>query len=476
MARADLKRLLAKASPADRAALALLMTMRALARAWRKIARTEQLPPWDFLTNTWTTYTDSKTGETKPVRIFYLQGGRGSGKTWSGARMFAEMVLWFGGKDSQGRTREWLIVAPTFDAAWSVCVVGPSGILPVLGDQVVTAAYTRGMIILKSGAVIYVTGADTGAPRAQGRNLSGVWGDEIGLWRVRQWRMAWIESIRPALRIGPALAVMTGTPKQGHPLVQWMIKSERTFVRVIRTRDNRANLDPDALADLEAELAGSRLGRQELDGEFLTDVPGALWTLALIDEHRVDQVNLEDLREIIVGWDPAVTNKATSDEHGIIVVGRGHGTHPELFVLEDASGHYSPDEAVRKVAAVVNRWQATGAVVETNNGGDWIPSLVRQVSPDLVVKTVTATHGKQRRADRVVAVSEQGRLHLVGDQITSLDGATKFGRLVGQMTEWVEESDFSPDRMDGLVWACTYHLNASNTSAASGDGWHFELA
>lgn len=456
--------------PEDQQRLHALLKDRKHGSQWREQARPTQLPPWDWASNRWHMYTDTN-GVRMPYRIGYLQGGRGAGKTWAGANAFVEAVLWHGGYDTAGNPREWLIVGPTHDQAWSVCVAGPSGILARLGrDRVKSMNRQNGEVHLHSGAVIYVTGADTGAPRAQGKNLSGVWCDEVGMWRPRQWRTAWIESIRPALRIGPAVAIMTGTPKQGHPLVEWLRKSIRCRVVVTRTRDNEANLDAEALADLEAELGGTRLGRQELDGEFLTDVPGALWTLAMIDEHRVDTVDPNDIREIVIGWDPAM--KTSGDEHGIQVVGRGYGTHPHLYEFEDLSGHYTPDEACRVVAAAAERWGATCAVVETNNGGNWIPALVAQVTPHLIVKAVTATVGKARRADRLVAVSEQGRLHFVGDQYSdTVTGATKFARLIEQMTRWVEGSPDSPDRMDGLVWAGIYHLNAANPAPAATSGW-----
>lgn len=187
-------------------------------------------------------------------------------------------------------------------------------------------------------------------------------------------------------------------------------------------------------------MPGTRLGRQELEGELLSDTPGALWTLARIDQHRVDVV--PDMDRIVVGVDPAVTSGDDSDLTGIVVVGR---RGEDLFVLEDASGRYTPDEWARVAVGLVAQWKADRVVAEVNNGGDMVERVLRQVDPNLPYRAVHASRGKRVRAEPIAAIYEQGRAHHAGT----------FVELEDQLCEWTTDSGASPDRMDALVWAAT---------------------
>src|SRR5205814_6712517 len=138
-----------------------------------------------------------------------------------------------------------------------------------------------GELRLRNGSTIYGDGADDGAPTIQGFNLRGLWADEVGLWK--KWQMAWEESIRFAVRLAPSKIVATGTPKRGHPLVKALMDDAEIPKTLLRTMDNADNLDPRALADLIRLYGGTTLGRQELEGEVLDDVPGALWRRNLIE-------------------------------------------------------------------------------------------------------------------------------------------------------------------------------------------------
>jgi len=412
-------------------------------------ARTKQLPPWDF-----------RKADGIPVKRWYLRGGRGSGKTWAGARALAEVILWHGGADENGNHRSYGIVGPNFGYTQDTLVEGDSGLIIALGGEegphIEFYNRSKGIIYLKNGARVYTAGADNFGKGIEGKNMSAIWCDEVGLWSLRRWKYVWENAIRFAVRKNPSLYILTGTPKEGHPFVQELLKDPSVVKVVMATKENRA-LPPEQLAEWEQLYAGTRLGRQELDGEVLLDTPGALWSSAIIENHRIQSgLAPEDFLQIVVGWDPAVTSKGDSDEHGIIVAGQLPGDPAHYAILEDASGQYTPMEAVRRVADMYEKWGANTVVAETNNGGDMIGALLRTHTATIALTTVTATRGKRLRAEPVAALSEQGRLHMVGTH----------PKLEDQMTKWSPEAQGSPDRLDAMVWAVTALQEKGATSRA----------
>jgi len=408
-------------------------------------ARVAQTPPWKDNMN-----------EDGIYRKWYLRGGRGSVKTWAGSHALAEIILWHGGTDSNGDQRQYGIVGPDFRHTLETCMEGPSGLISALGGE--NGGYIRnfnratGDLHLENGAIVYVSGADSFGRRIEGKNLTSVWADEVGLWSLRRWQRTWEQAIQFAVRKKPSLYIMTGTPKQGHPLVQRLVADPTVKTVVMSTKDNKA-LDPEQLAQWEAAYAGTRLGRQELEGEVLMDTPGALWSIAQIESSRLE-VSPEDLVRIFIGWDPAVTSGENSDEHGIIVAGQIAGDPARFCVLEDGSGRYSPMEAVRKVTDLFEKWGADKVIAETNNGGDMIGALLRTGEVIIPYDKVTATRGKRLRAEPIASLSEQGRLHMIGAH----------PKLEEQMTTWSPEQPGSPDRLDAMVWAITALQEKSATS------------
>lgn len=391
---------------------------------WKRLRRPEQEPP----PGDW--------------RTWYLQGGRGSGKTRPAAETLAEWA-----EETIG---EWAVVAPTYGAARDVCIEGPSGLLLALGgvDGPNVANWNRslGELRLRNGSVIFADGADDGALRIQGKNLRGAWCDEVGLWR--QWDLAWNESLAFAVRLPPARIIATGTPKAGHGLVRLLVNDPAVPKSRLRTRDNLANLDAATVADLEHRFAGTRRGRQELEGEFLTDVDGALWTLGMIDASRVGKAHFDEDTELrlvraVVAIDPAVTSGEDSDETGIVVAARG--ADGDAYVLADRSGRFTPEGWGRRAVAAHHEFGCDRIIGEANNGGDLVESVLRTVDRSIPYRKVHASRGKRVRAEPIAALYEQGRVHHVG----------AFPELEDQMTTWTPESGESPDRMDALVWALT---------------------
>jgi Uncharacterized conserved protein len=391
---------------------------------WRLQARAEQLPPAEW-------------------RTWYVRGGRGSGKTRTGAETLAEMV--------QTEPGEYGVVAPTDSAVRTVCLEGPSGLIHAFGTnlaEIKRGASTRvesynqttAIIRLRNGSVIYGDGADDGAPTIQGKNLRGLWADEVGLWR--KWQQAWEESIRYAVRLSPARIVATGTPKRGHPLVRSLMNDVTVHKTLLRTSDNAANLDPVLLAELYAKYGGTTLGRQELEGEMLDDVPGALWARMLIESLRVAQVPA--MSRIVVAIDPSATSTESADEAGIVVVGLDYQQHG--YTLADVSLRGSPHAWALAAITEYHRWKADAIIAESNNGGEMVSGVLHAIDPNVPVKLVHASQGKHTRAEPIAAFYEQRRIHHVGS----------FELLEDQMCSWNPDTDpKSPDRMDALVWGFT---------------------
>lgn len=391
---------------------------------WSKLARREQLPP----DGDW--------------RVWYMQGGRGSGKTRAGAEWLAKMAL-----ETPG---EWGVVAPTYRDARDVCVEGPSGLIKALGPHLNRWNRSMGELFLKNGSVIRCDAADDGGVRIQGKNLNGVWCDEIGLWN--RWERAWKESISFAVRVEPALIICTGTPKRGHGLVQLLTSSDNPSIAISRMkmRDNIANLSIEAVEDLERLYEGTLLGRQELDGEVIEDVEGALWTEFTLNEHRVAAP--PRLVQTVIGVDPAGSSTGTV---GIVAVGVSEEKRPHprtgqpirhMYVLGDRSMKGEPEKWAAAAIDMMNDYNAVRIVAERNYGGDMVEAVIRQVDVTAPVKMVSSSQGKNLRAEPIAAISTQGLLHMVG----------RHPELEAQMTTWVHgESNYSPDRLDAMVFAAT---------------------
>jgi phage terminase large subunit-like protein len=212
------------------------------------------------------------------------------------------------------------------------------------------------------------------------------------------------------------------------------------------TQANAAHLSPAFLAEVVARYAGTRLGRQEIDGEIIEDRPDALWQRAVIEACRVDAA--PPLMRIVVGIDPPAGARSGSDACGIVAAGRAEdGT---IYVLEDATvAGLSPAGWAAKAIAVFRRLAADTLVAEVNMGGDMVRAVLAQVDSSVPLKTVHATRGKWLRAEPIAAMYTQGKVKHVGAPMAELeDQMCDFG-LTGL------SSGRSPDRLDALVWAAS---------------------
>jgi predicted phage terminase large subunit-like protein len=231
-------------------------------------------------------------------------------------------------------------------------------------------------------------------------------------------------------------------------LLKELLSREGKDVVVTRgsTFENETNLAATFLTAVRSRYDGTRLGRQELHAELLSDTPGALWQLDWLDRDRVAKV--PDLRRIVVAIDPAVSNNEGSDETGIVVA--GVAADQQLYVLEDVSGRYAPHEWAKKAVDLYQRHAADRIVAEVNNGGAMVEATIRTVNANASFKAVHASRGKVVRAEPIAAMYEQRKVHHCGN----------FAVLEDQMCAFTNDFDrgrngYSPDRVDALVWALT---------------------
>jgi phage terminase large subunit-like protein len=388
-----------------------------LADDWIAKARPSQLPP----PGDWS--------------IWLLLAGRGFGKTRAGVGWVRSQYL-----AGVGRIA---LVAPTAADARDVIVEGPSGILATSPNHDrPTYEPSKRRLTWNNGATATTYSADE-PERLRGPEHGAAYCDELAAWRDPT---AW-DMLMFGLRIGknPQCCVTT-TPKPTK-LIRELVARDGKDVRLTRgrTSDNQANLSPVFLSQIVGRYAGTRLGRQELDGELLEDVQGALWKRDWIDRDRLSVA--PDLRRIIVAVDPAVSNNENSDETGIIVAGvddAGHG-----YLLEDRSGSFTPDGWAKEAISAYQHWKGDRIVAEVNQGGAMVENTLRTIDPGIPYTAVHATRGKVLRAEPVSAFYEQRKIHHVG----------AFPELEDQLCAFTSDYDRkkngSPDRLDALVWALT---------------------
>jgi phage terminase large subunit-like protein len=229
------------------------------------------------------------------------------------------------------------------------------------------------------------------------------------------------------------------------------MNDENTFVTRGRTYDNATNLAAPFLRQIEDRYGGTRLGRQELEGEVLEDIPGALWNRSTIDRNRRQEAPA-DLQRIIVAVDPATSSDEGADETGLVCVGmaRDKDGYNRGYVLADRSLRGSPDEWAKAAVALYREFEADRIVAEKNQGGEMVEAVIRAVDRNVPVSLVHATRGKLIRAEPVSALYEQNRVHHVG----------RFDELEDQMctfsADYDRSNNGSPDRMDALVWGLSF--------------------
>jgi phage terminase large subunit-like protein len=367
--------------------------------------------------------------------IWLILAGRGWGKTRTGAQDIALYAL-------RNPNTISAVVAPTSGDLRRVCFGGPSGLVSIIPKECLSVTkdmkgYSSSIseIRLHNGSKI-VGYAASEPERLRGPQFHRAWCDEVAAWRYPEA----FDQLMFGLRLGKnPQCLITTTPKPTK-IIRDLVAREDVAVTTGNTFENEDNLAESALAMLRDKYEGTTLGRQELYAEIIENLEGALWTSALIDEARLHEDTEKELKNIIVAIDPAVTNNEDSDETGIVVVGKDHNN--EYYVLEDATGKYSPDQWARKAINCYYDWGADRIVAEVNNGGDLVERLLRGMDLNIPYRSVRATRGKLIRAEPIAALYEQRRVHHIG----------YFPELESQMCGYIGETRPSPDRLDALVW------------------------
>jgi phage terminase large subunit-like protein len=362
--------------------------------------------------------------------IWLILAGRGFGKTRTGAEWVREQV-------NLGNAAHIALVGPTAADVRDTMIEGESGILSVFppGERPHYEPSKR-RVTFHNGAAATAYTADE-PDRLRGPNHDLAWCDELAAWRYPD---AW-DMLILGLRIGRhPRALVTTTPRPTR-IIRNLV--ERSDVHVTRgsTYENRGNLAPSFFAEIIARYEGTRLGRQELHAEILDDVDGALWNRDLIEAARV--TSLPNMTRIVIAIDPAVSSKETSAETGIVACGLGEDGHG--YVLEDRSTRGTPNQWASEAVASYHRLKADRIVAEANQGGDMIRHTLDTVERNIPIRLVHASRGKRVRAEPIVALYEQGRVHHVG----------MFADLEDQLCSWVPDISASPDRLDALVWGLT---------------------
>lgn len=410
--------------------------------------------------------------------------GRGAGKTRSAAEIVAEKMA---------TKRRWrvCILAPTYADARDTCIEGESGLIAVFERW----GWTEG----PQGSGDYTWNRSLGeikihSTKSRAKLFSA---EKPARLRGPQHHYAWVEELAQVIRAAPDAwhmmkfglrlgrhpqCVATTTPLPLH-IIQDLLVDPNCVVSRGTTDTNAANLPPVTLKALHKKYDGTRLGRQELGGELLADIPGALWKRSWLDLERIPLADIDvpveipddadpeqaerirrtarvlftlaahgiTLVQIVVGIDPAVTASEESDETGLVVVGKGSNGH--LYVLEDSSMRETPGTVMTTAIEVYDRWRANAVIVEVNNGGDYIPGMLDaqleiagRIPGSITTEAVHAKKGKRVRAEPASALYEKRHVHHVGTH----------GDLEDQQCVWEASSIESPDRIDALVYAVLY--------------------
>lgn len=392
--------------------------------------------------------------------------GRGFGKTRMGSEWIRQNVC--GKSPMDAPPSGWkriALVAETAADARDVMVLGDSGILACHPkDFRPEWSPTNRRLTWPNGVQAWVYNA-TEPDQLRGPQHHAAWVDELAKFRYMQ--ATW-DQLLFGLRLGEHPRVLITTTPQPKPLIKALVNDKNTYVTRGSTLDNKDNLAESTVRNLYDRYAGTRLGRQELEGEILGDIPGALWRREDIDDGRIYQEDLpDDLERVIVAVDPAASSSEGADENGIVVVAlaRDADGYGRGYVLEDASLRGTPEEWARTAVRMFRKWNADKIVAEKNNGGEMVESVLKAVDRALPVKLVHASRGKVVRAEPISALYEQRRIHHVG----------QFNELEDQMCTFSvdnirNENTGSPDRVDALVWGLTELFEKIAGRARGGKG------
>lgn len=421
------------------------LDFRRLAFCWRFWARPEQLAP----VGDWS--------------VWLIEAGRGFGKSRGGAEWVRERI--------EGGEREVALIGPTLqdvrDTMLGEGTDAPGeGLLNVFPpEQRPIWLEQKRRVVIPAFPACRVKIHTAEEPEFRGPNTGSIWGDELCKWPYADKLWPNIEMTLRRVGAAPPRVCITTTPKKMAVLTE-IRNDPGTIVTKGTTFDNAANLAPSFIAKMVRKYVGTKIGLQELFAQE-QDNDGAMFDHDLIERHRVRAPDVPKLRRVVVAVDPATSTNRGSDDSGIVAAGEGVDGH--VYVFEDLSGRYKPQEWAIKVFTAYVDWGAELVVVERNAGGDLVRSnltvmarvvetapeyaelrarlgpRLRQILATGTIKEIHAKQGKATRAEPVVSAYQQGRVHHVG----------RFARLERQQVEFDPNvsSMANKDAFDACVYA-----------------------
>jgi len=366
-------------------------------------------------------------------RTWLFLGGRGAGKTRAGAEWVAERVR-------SGLSGRIALIAPTFHDAREVMIEGASG-LRALGGPAPRYEPSRKRLSWANGAQAFCFSAEDPAS-LRGPQFDAAWADELCYWAYPD---ETLETLQFGLRLGAPRLMVTTTPRPIRALKRLMAAPDTVLTRS-GTLDNAANLAGDFIAALQAKWDGTARHRQEILGELIDDLPGALWTRGELEKLRKPPT--APLQRIVVAVDPPASIGADAASCGIVAAGRfDENGVAHAVVLADASIQgAAPAKWAARAAELARTLGASAIVAESNNGGEMVRTVLRAAAPDMLVRLVHASQGKRARAEPIAAFYAQQRV----------SHAAAFAALEDEMCGFgADDFKGSPDRVDALVWALT---------------------
>jgi phage terminase large subunit-like protein len=393
---------------------------------WGLFAQPHQIPP-------------PLTQSGEPWLTWLLIGGRGAGKTRAGAEWIRAQALGLPPL-AHSAVGSIALVGETEHDVREVMIEGLSGLLAVhCRHERPVWSPSRRRVEWNNGAVAYAFSAED-PESLRGPQFGCAWSDELAKWRYAQ---ATFDMLQFGLRLGSQPRQLVTTTPRPIALIKKLMNDPTCVVTRASTRANALNLAPTFLQNVMGRYAGTRLGRQELDGEIIDDRPDALWSCALIEQCRVAEA--PPLTRIVVAVDPPVSSGKRADSCGIVAAGiTGEGA---IYVLaDDTVSGATPTAWAMKAIALWRRLEADTLVAEVNQGGEMVRAVIAEVDSHVPVIAVRASRGKWLRAEPVAALYEQGRVKHAGHFTALEDEMCDFGP--SGLT-----SGRSPDRLDAMVWA-----------------------
>jgi len=404
-------------------------------------------------------------------RTWLMMAGRGYGKTRAGAEWITALAT------QRGRPVRIALVAATEGEARKIMVEGESGLIAVGRRRFKRPRWepSLGRLTWPGGSQAQIFSGEN-PDGLRGPQHDFAWCDELAKWAHPD--STW-DNLQLGLRSGPRPRALVTTTPRPIPLLRRIGAEPWTVTTHGRTSDN-ISMSERFVSIMTATYGGTRLGRQELDGELIEDIEGALWTRETIEKCRTPLPGKEGpgvggaegasgigspgslrshppltppcqgggfFRRIVVGVDPPASAAGTC---GISVCGLGRNGIYYVLADESADG-LSPAGWARAAARTARAWGADRVIAEANQGGDMVKAVLKAAAPSLPLRLVHASRGKVARAEPVAALFESGEAKLAGrfpaleDELAGLVAGGRY-----------EGPGRSPDRADAMVWAMTF--------------------